>query len=369
MNDNFTAEQKREIGKAYYFSTDSDAEKKEYGFKLIFDAFMEREPEATFIIARMLLDGVIHIKSDDETEYALTLMSMAADNGCIQARAYLNRYCEDRYKKEYNALVTDAPDGVLVDFAGKPIKINRRGVFTPVDATLDYQCGKNVLTLSANLMFLYDCNDEIADKDKFESAVYRGLHAWEGEYEVFGGQKLYVKVDLTNNPNLFDNIYILPVTSEISSNILNISNIISSSEHKERLSDIMSSKRSFAISGFKWSVNSRKIIYIQSHNGKFDDYDEIMHVAKHEFGHTVGLGDLYSSEIDSLPGVVKGTYNELDCYSITDKYYNLVMCDHHGPISNNDIEMVILAFKENEMQLYQPSKKSDNASTALGNGN
>ena len=34
---------------------------------------------------------------------------------------------------------------------------------------------------------------------------------------------------------------------------------------------------------------------------------------------------------------------------INDKFYNLVMCDHHGPISNNDIEMVVLAFRENKV--------------------
>lgn len=45
------------------------------------------------------------------------------------------------------------------------------------------------------------------------------------------------------------------------------------------------------------------------------------------------------------------------------------MCDHHGPISNNDVEMVILAFRENKMQLYQPGKLKGKLSSALGKGN
>jgi len=94
-----------------------------------------------------------------------------------------------------------------------------------------------------------------------------------------------------------------------------------------------------------------------------------MHVAKHEFGHALGLGDLYQSIPDTLVGVEKGTYAELDSYAVTDKFYNLVMCDHHGPVSNNDIEMVILAFKENRMQLFQPMKLKGKISTALGRGN
>ena len=94
-----------------------------------------------------------------------------------------------------------------------------------------------------------------------------------------------------------------------------------------------------------------------------------MHVTKHEFGHALGLGDLYASAVDSLSGVEKGTYAELDSYVINDKFYNLVMCDHHGPISNNDIEMVILAFRENKMQLFQPSRLKGKISSALGKGN
>lgn len=94
-----------------------------------------------------------------------------------------------------------------------------------------------------------------------------------------------------------------------------------------------------------------------------------MHVAKHELGYALGLGDLYQSTVDSLGGVKKGTYADLDSYAVTDSFYNLVMCDHHGPISNNDIEMVILAFKENRMQLFQPMKLKGKISTALGRGN
>ena len=144
--------------------------------------------------------------------------------------------------------------------------------------------------------------------------------------------------------------------------------LIGQKEHKLQMKDLLEQKRSFAINGLKWRVNSRKFIYLQS-RGAFDDYEEIMHVAKHEFGHALGLGDLYASAVDALPGVEKGTYAELDSYAIKDRYYNLVMCDHHGPISNNDIEMVVLAYRENKMQLYQPRKLKDKISSALGKGN
>ena len=51
------------------------------------------------------------------------------------------------------------------------------------------------------------------------------------------------------------------------------------------------------------------------------------------------------------------------------KEYYLVMSNAFGPISNNDVEMVILAFSENRMQSYQPDKVNKYASKALGRGN
>ena len=295
------------------------------------------DPEATYLVARLLLDGVLKTPVKNQEEHALMLMCLAANNGCIQARAYLNAYCEGRYQKEQGVSSAHVTSEGLVDFEGKPIKINRQGIFTPIDAVLECKDGKNTLILSTNVMFLYD--EEINEKEKFEQAVLKGLLAWQGEYEVFGGQKLSVKVRVTNDDNVFDNLLIIPITREISSAIINVGNVISSNEKKAQITDMMSKKRSFATSGFKWSVNSRKIIYLQSEDGMFDDYDEIEHVAKHEFGHALGLGDLYASSVDSLGGVSRGTFIELDSYAISDQYYNLVMCDHHGPISNNDIEI------------------------------
>ena len=65
----------------------------------------------------------------------------------------------------------------------------------------------------------------------------------------------------------------------------------------------------------------------------------------------------------------KARFFETDSYYVTDQIYNLVMSDHHGPISNNDIEMVVLAFSKNRFQNYQRRKARDKISEALGKGN
>lgn len=367
MNENVSAEILREVGKNCFFNCNGDTQKRSEGIQALIKAQSLGDPEATYIVARLIIDGVLKSSAKDQQEYALTLMCSSANSGCIQARAFLNAYCEERYQDEHDDIRVVEPSGALVDFDGKPIKINRQGLFTPIDAVLENEGVLNVLNLSINVMFLY--GEEINDPEKFEQAVYDGILAWQGDYEVFGGQKLKVQIHLTNDDNIFDNLLIMPITGEIGATIQSVSNVIGTKKSKLQVSDVMMNKRSFATSGLKWTVNSRKIICLQSRDGKFDDYEEIMHVTKHEFGHALGLGDLYASTVDSLDGVEKGTYTELDSYVINDKFYNLVMCDHHGPISNNDIEMVILAFRENKMQLYQPSRLRGKISSALGKGN
>lgn len=45
------------------------------------------------------------------------------------------------------------------------------------------------------------------------------------------------------------------------------------------------------------------------------------------------------------------------------------MCNGRGMISNNDIEMVVLALSENEMQYYVEDAQGNKPSKALGKGN
>ena len=45
------------------------------------------------------------------------------------------------------------------------------------------------------------------------------------------------------------------------------------------------------------------------------------------------------------------------------------MCNGRGVISNNDIEMVVLALSENKMQYYLEDSHGNKPSKALGKGN
>lgn len=359
-------EKAREYGKRLLYGKDVDREGKVIALYLISHSANKGDPEAQFILGYLILSKSIEkiVPADDET--GLRLICAAAENGYPEARNFLNKYTNDRYVAEVQSKLSEQEPSPLKDFDGKQIKINRKGVFSPVDAGLEFRDGKNILTLSANVIFTIDDSDGPIP-DCFYDAVLDGFREWEGEYLVFGNQKLTVKVELTNEDRLFDNVMVVTMTKNVKRDALRFAKMVG---REEKLENFVSGSRSFARMGVKkWSVHSRKYVYISTRNGKFDDYEEVKVAAKHEFGHVLGLGDLYYSEADGLKGVERGTFRELDSYAVADKKYHLVMDNGEGPISNNDIEMVVLAFSENRAQYYQAMKSDSEISKALGRGN
>ena len=133
-----SAQEKRELGRKLFFDCEGDQEKKNEGLCLILEAHSAGDAEATFLVAYLLMERVLTAHVEDQTGYALELMRMSANNGCAQARVYLDRYCQRRYEDRFGELRRPDGGGPLVDLEGKPIKVCRQGVFTPVDAVLEY---------------------------------------------------------------------------------------------------------------------------------------------------------------------------------------------------------------------------------------
>lgn len=370
-SDSISAATMREIGLSLWNTgvVECDNVRKQTGMAYLLNAYKRGDVEATARIGIFMFEGILKSNGSDSQEVAAGIIYNAARRGSLTARTYLNQLCIKRYTNLVGGTKNNCRSGgPLVGFDGKRILINRKGIFVPVDARLEYVDGINRLTFSFNISFI---DDEVPNQKAFEESVVRGIKEWEGEYQVFGGQSLQVKIDVTTDERMIDTVNVIAVTEQYADTLRKVTNAIKTKAGKENLNKLLNQKRSMALSGIrKWSVRSMKVIFIVSSDGTFCDYDEIKDVAKHEFGHTLGLGDLYESPGDRLEGVEKGKFDELDGYYITDKVYNLVMCDHHGMISNNDIEMVVLAFCDNEIQLYQKDPYVKNKiSKALGKGN
>lgn len=360
----------RELGKSLYFREEVYPKSKQDGLSLLLWASRHGDPEAKYYIGLFLLSGVLKSVRADSKEAGLAELCQSANSGFLQARRFLNQYCLKEYTKTVSdGIPVSSTAGPLVDFDGNRIHIDCSGILTPIDAKLTYENGCNILTFCVNLALL-STEQGITDIDAFMRAVRNGMEDWAGHYEVFDGQKLEVRVEITTEHRAYDNVYILPITNDVRQSVAEVYGKFNSEKAKQMADEMLTSKRSSAVVGIrKWSTKSRKLIQIRSQSGRFDEYEEIRAVAKHEFGHALGLGDLYCSDSDGLAGVEKGIYKELDSFYIYNKSYNLVMCDHHGPISNNDIEMVVLAFSQNKMQNYQPRKMKGTISDALGKGN
>jgi len=343
--------------------------------QLLIKAYDAGDADAGYYLAQLERMGLFRYKVNgvnDPAEVQRIFLTTSAERGNAVARSLLNSICLQAYEETVGTAVSPHAGGPLADFDGKEIKINRTGVLTPIDATLTYENGKNILTLSANIIFKYAFADDcIEEAEKLEQAVIRGIKQWEGDYTVFGGQQLTVKMNITSEPERkVDNVYVIPVGKEILPTQEQIEEYSLYSEAlKARVASVIGGSRSGAMYGLKWSVYSRKLVFLLSESGCFNEYRTLMHVMKHEFGHLLGLGDLYKSEVDKYPGVERGLYPELDSFYVSDGHYYQVMDNHFAPVSNNDIEMVVLAFRENKMQLYQQVKNRDRISEALGRGN
>ena len=356
----------REEGKQKYFEPDGLPETKSEGLRMIRRASSFGDAEAAYILGAEMLKGRLDPVRGDRGENARRMLVTASRRGSVQARALLSSLCEERR----SAMARPGPSEPhpLTGFDGKPVRIDRKGLFVPVDARLTFDGQTNILTLRANVNFVFSETDGI-DRDRFRQAVMQGFRDWEGDYEVFGGQPLKVRLELTDEERLKDSVHVIPIAREIRTEMQSLTKKLMRGKRGRQTASLIAGRRSFVGWSFgRWSVRSTKIIWMQCRNDRFDDGDALRNTAKHEFGHVLGLGDLYASEADGLEGVDPEKYEELGCFHMFGRWYYAVMCDENAPVSGNDIEMVVLAFSKNRAQRFQPDRYSRRLSEALGRG-
>lgn len=311
----------RERAKILIMKGKSSAKKMNEGLSLLKEALDGGDPEAAFIVGKLTLDGYLKPKNGNRQETAMKQLAYASEMGSLQASALLGELCRKRYEEDFQTIRDHTGAHPLVGFDGEEIKIDEGGNRVPIDAKLVFDGKKNELKFSLNLYF--ENMQIVKNPEQFRNAVIEGIKEWEGE-----------------KSNVFQN--------------------------SER---ILRTRNSFATTGKKWRVSSKKTICIVQDEGEDNVFQKMKEKTKHEFGHVLGLGDLYQDLSQGLTGVERGEYLELDSFHIDKTIYQLVMCTSHGVISNNDIEMIILAFRENSMQVYQKQRGIQKVSEALGQGN
>lgn len=250
---------------------------------------------------------------------------------------------------------------VIEDFHGKAIVLPYRDPEKyPVSANLIY--GKSVpeLHIVANVKFWgwdFRENKKAIIMDRYEleykaRAAIEGFKKWEGDYKVFGGYpiKVFVEVnDVESEGRVF--------------NVFMVNNV-----------DAALTWGGDRLLGWKCEngIIADKFMVVGRH-----DVD----VYKHEFGHALGLGDAYESHyikgLYDMDGVDASLYPDLDSYpKNSDGSPDMVM-NNNGPVRDNDIEMILLAFSTGKRQNYQ-EESADNwkwitgtgeISEALGRGN
>ena len=254
---------------------------------------------------------------------------------------------------------------MILDLNKKPLKIKKKGKIYPVDVELRDESGTDVLYISTKIYFVDFMYDNAIDINSWKQAILQGFCDWSGNYQVFGDQPLFVKVSAVETDKIIDSVIVFGFNHEISDSLIETYGKFNIDKAK----DAFEQDRSFASTGFPiigWKSYLPRFIYMLP--GTLDDFDYARSVARHEFGHILGLGDMYKDVENGLYGVDGKAYKDIEKYYLGDSFFDMVMCNA-GSVRDNDIEMLLMAFQTNKFQNYQKIKRRDELSRALGKGN
>lgn len=240
-------------------------------------------------------------------------------------------------------------------------------MFYPVNMELCEENGRNYLHISMKSFFAAALDQDSLEILEWKECIFKGFSEWAGEYTVFGGQQLTVTVTVmeADSPSI-DTVPILCLSETKAKEFIAQ---YTASNQRADIEKALLAQRSFSTTMIEGVVSWTSILprYIVLMPSAFDSEITLKRTAKHEFGHILGLGDSYKDSALGYQGV--GMYHDILPYYREHGGFDMVM-DNCGPVRNNDIEMVILAFFTNQFQDFQSHKNATaHISNALGRGN
>lgn len=277
----------------------------------------------------------------------------------------VRRYSSSRARLALNALCSkliaeystgEVKTGELRDYDGNIVAFDRRDI--PVCARLIFDGQKSVMDIRLNIV-----QRNMADMSltKPARAVIQGIKQWQGSYRVFGGYPLEIRIsctyELRRSKSLIINVLDDETTDSVGSMLSKLG------KRGKRGAEILNARRqSAAVIGNTWRPSGVK--YINIYEKDLLSVPRCKYLLRHEFGHVLGLDDMYAEAADGRAGV-KEVYPDIEMLRIRGSIFNMVMCSADAPVTFKDAEMALLAYRDGEIQRFQPRNGKGDISRAL----
>lgn len=244
----------------------------------------------------------------------------------------------------------------IYDYNGNKISFKKKNI--PVEGCIYYENGRAILFLHLNVVQRHLSDMKL---EKPSRVIIQGIKQWQGSYTVFGGYDIEVRIKCTSSLKRHNSLIINILDDELTDSVTNILSKLG--KKGKRSAQILSARRQSAASfGRTWRLNSIK--YINLYKKDLLNIPHCKYIIRHEFGHILGLDDMYSEKSDGRNGVSPGNPH-LAPFHIRNNIYNMIMCSVDAPVNYKDIEMLLLAYQNNEIQRYQQRFGKGEISSAL----